>query len=164
MRKITALLLVAALFGAAAMASQAVGAVIASAQAPQAATMTAVMRIKAGEVNCPGCDLRGADLSNECVKGGNLTGANFDAVTARYMCMSLANFTDVTFRKADLTGANLGHSNLTRADLTGAKLSITSIKGADLSTAKGLTQAQIDHACADADTKLPAGLVAKICK
>ncbi len=164
MRKFTALLLVAALFGLAAMASQAVAEVIASAQAPKTATMTAVMRIKAGEINCPGCDFRGADLSNECVKNGNLTGANFEAVTARYMCMSFANFTDVSFKKADLSGANLGHANLTRADFTGAKLSITSIKGADLSTATGLTQAQLDRACADIDTKLPPGLTAKFCK
>ena len=120
--------------------------------------LSPVERIKAGEINCPHCDLSGANLSNQCVKHGDLTGANFAHVTARYMCMSLANFTDVSFLDADLTGANLGHSNLTRADLTGAKLGITSIKGADLSTAKGLTQAQIDRACGDDETKLPPGL------
>jgi uncharacterized protein YjbI with pentapeptide repeats len=123
----------------------------------------AVARIKADERNCPGCNLAGADLSHECVKGGDLTGANFDGVKALYMCMSMANFTNVSFRDADLTGANLGHSNLTGADLTGANLDITSLKGADLSRAKGLTQAQLDEACSDSETQVPAGLVAKPC-
>lgn len=164
MSKFAALVvLAAALFGFAAVASQAVAQIIASAAPAGTAVISNVQRIKAGEVNCPHCDLHGANLSNECVKAGDLTGANFDDVTALYMCMSIANFTDATFRNADLTGANLGHSNLTRADLTGAKLSITSIKGADLSTAKGLTQAQLDRACGDADTKLPAGLHVNIC-
>jgi uncharacterized protein YjbI with pentapeptide repeats len=75
----------------------------------------------------------------------------------------MANFTNVNFHNADLTGANLAHSNLSGADLTGAVLDITSIKGADLSRAKGLTQAQLDQACADAATKVPAGLRAKSC-
>jgi len=84
-------------------------------------------------------------------------------VKAPYMCMSLANFTDVNFRNADLTGANLAHSNLTGADLTGAVLDITSIKGTDLSRARGLTQPQLDQACADKETKVPDGLTAKSC-
>ncbi len=108
----------------------------------------AVARIKAGEINCKGCQLFGADLSNTCVKHGDLTGANFDDVTAQYMCMSFANFRDVSFRNADLTGATLDIANL---------------KGADLSNVRGLTQAQLDTACADNETKLPSGLVAKSC-
>jgi uncharacterized protein YjbI with pentapeptide repeats len=124
---------------------------------------SSVERIKSGKVDCPHCDLSGADLSNECVKGGDLTGANFSHAKALYMCMSIANFSGASFRFADLTGANLGHSNLKGADMTGAKLNITSIKGADLSTAKGLTQAQLDLACGDAETKLPDGFQAKSC-
>lgn len=127
------------------------------------ASSSPVERIKAGDHNCPGCDLHGANLSNQCVKGGDLTGANFAGVKALYMCMSLANFTNVNFRNADLTGANLAHSNLTGADLTGTNLDITSIKGADLSRARGLTQPQLDQACADTTTKVPAGLRAKSC-
>lgn len=127
------------------------------------ASLSPLERIKAGERDCRGCDLHGADLSNQCVKGGDLTGADFSDVKALYMCMSLANFTDVNFRNADLTGANLAHSNLSGADLTGAVLDITSIKGTDLSSAKGLTQRQLDQACADKDTKVPAGLTAKSC-
>ena len=126
-------------------------------------SMTPVERIKKGEINCRNCDLSGADLSRECVKHGDLTGAKFDNTKAQYMCMSFANFTGASFRNADLTGANLGHSNLKNANLKGAKLNITNIRGADLSTATGLTQAQIDLACGDAETKLPPGLKANSC-
>jgi hypothetical protein len=92
-----------------------------------------VGRVLAGEVNCPRCDLHGA------------------------------YFTDVSFRNADLTGANLVRSSLARADLTGAKLSLASIKGADLSSARGLTQAQLNSACSDSETKVPEGLHAVRC-
>src|SRR5882672_8021363 len=80
-------------------------------------------RVKAGQVNCRHCDLRHADL------------------------------TGVSFRNGDLTGANLVHSNLARADFTGATLNFVSIKGADLATARGLTQAQLNTACSDSETK-----------
>lgn len=145
-------------------AALAVAMFLAASSAPaSAADYKAVGRIQAGEHDCPACDLSGSDLSNTCVKSGNLTGANFAKVTAQYMCMSQANFTNVSFKDADLTGANLAHSNLTGADLTGATLDITSLKGADLSGAKGLTQAQLDVACSDSATKLPSGLKAKTC-
>ena len=123
----------------------------------------AVDSIKAGHHDCPHCMLSGANLDNTCVKGGDLTGADFSNVHAVLMCMSYANFTNVSFRNADLAGANLAHANLTGADFTGATLSITSFKGTDLTKTKGLTQAQLDQACGDKDTKVPAGLKAHMC-
>ena len=56
----------------------------------------------------------------------------------------------------DLTGASLGISNLTGAVLRGAKLrgtilTRTNLSGADLSAVQGLTQNQLDEACADPD-------------
>ncbi len=90
-------------------------------------------RIMAGQVDCPHCNLH------------------------------RGNFAGVSFRNADLTGAILVRSNLRRADLTGAKLNFASIKGADLSGARGLTQAQINTACSDSETKLPQGLHAVPC-
>jgi uncharacterized protein YjbI with pentapeptide repeats len=125
--------------------------------------LPALARIKAGDINCRGCDLSGTDLSHQCVKNGDLSGAKFDNATALYMCMSYANFSDASFRNTDLTAANLSHSNLSHADLTGAKLDLTLIKGTDLSTVRGLTQKQLDRACADIETRLPAGLTAKFC-
>ena len=123
----------------------------------------AVDSIKAGNHDCPHCDLAGADLTNTCVKSGNLEGAKFDGARAVLMCMSYADFKGASFRGADLAGANLAHADVDDADFTGADLSITSIKGTDLSHARGLTQPQLDRACGDADTKAPAGLTVKTC-
>ncbi|MDR3527858.1 MAG: pentapeptide repeat-containing protein [Rhizomicrobium sp.] len=125
---------------------------------------TGVASIRAGNHNCPHCVLTGADLTNQCVKGGDLTGANFDSAKLVVACMSKANFRGASFRGADLSGANLADSKLDDADLTGAILVITSIKGTDFSRAKGLTQAQLDGACGDAKTRLPAGLTVRVCE
>ncbi len=123
----------------------------------------AVASIKAGHHDCPHCQLAGADLTNQCVKQGNLEGADFDGAKLTLMCMSYADFKGASFRHTDLAGANLAHAKLDGADFSGATLTITSFKGTDLSQAKGLTQSQLDRACGDADTKPPAGLKVKTC-
>jgi uncharacterized protein YjbI with pentapeptide repeats len=133
------------------------------AAAPARYDAAAVARIHGGIVDCVGCNLQGADLSNTCVKEHDLTGANFDGADASLMCMSFANFSNASFRGTELSGANLAGANLTGADLTGAKTSITSFLGTDLTKVKGLTQAQLDVACSDAKTKLPKGLKIHIC-
>ena len=79
------------------------------------------------------------------------------------MCMSYANFSNATFLKTDLSGANLAHADLDGADLSGAVLTITSLKGTDLTKARGLTQGQLDTACGDAQTRVPAGLKVHLC-
>lgn len=122
-----------------------------------------VAAIKSGQKDCPHCVLAGADLTNQCVKGGNLNGADFDRARLVLACMSKANFVNATFRGADLSGANLANSNLDGADFSGAVLNITSLKGANLARAKGLTQAQLDAACGDAQTRLPPGLRVRAC-
>ncbi len=124
----------------------------------------AIASIRAGHHDCPHCDLASADLANTCVKGGDLEGANFDGAKLTLMCMSYADFSGATFRNADLAAANLAHAKLDGADFTGADLTITSFKGTDLTRARGLTQAQLDKACGDADTKAPAGLRVPACK
>jgi uncharacterized protein YjbI with pentapeptide repeats len=123
----------------------------------------AIASIKAGHHDCPHCDLTGADLTNQCVKQGNLEGAKFDGAKLVLMCMSYADFSGASFRNADLAGANLAHAKVDNADFTGANLSITSVRGTDLSHAIGLTQAQLDRACADSETQVPAGLKVKTC-
>ncbi len=123
----------------------------------------AVARIQADIVDCVGCNLRGADLSNTCVKEHDLHGANFDGADATLMCMSFANFTNASFRGTQLSGANLAGAKMDGADLTGARTSITSFLGTDLTKTKGLTQAQLDVACSDEKTKLPAGLKIHVC-
>jgi uncharacterized protein YjbI with pentapeptide repeats len=123
----------------------------------------AVASVKAGNHNCHACDLRGADLTNTCVKNGDVQDARFDGAKLFMMCMSYADFRNASFRNADMAGANLAHAKLDGADFSGANLSITSIKGTDLTHTKGLTQAQLNKACGDKDTKLPFGMKVKTC-
>jgi uncharacterized protein YjbI with pentapeptide repeats len=130
----------------------------------RAADPAAVAKIHSGIVDCVGCDLRGADLANTCVKQHDLHGADFTGANASLMCMSFANFTGVSFRDADLSGANMASAKMGGADLTGAKTSITSFLGTDLRQVTGLTQAQLDVACSDAKTKLPQGLKIHACR
>jgi uncharacterized protein YjbI with pentapeptide repeats len=138
-------------------------AVLISGPALAGADQTAVARIHGGIVDCAGCNLAGADLKNTCVKAHDLHGADFDGADATLMCMSYANFSGASFRGTDLSGANLAHARLDGADLTGARMTITSIKGTDLTRVKGLTQAQLDAACGDAQTKAPSGLTVHTC-
>lgn len=123
----------------------------------------AVARIRAGHHDCPHCILTNADLTNECVKHGNLEGAVFDGAKLVLMCMSYADFKGASFRGTDLSGANLAHARLDGADFAGAKLTITSIRGADLSRSRGLTQQQLDRACGNSQTRVPAPLRARTC-
>jgi uncharacterized protein YjbI with pentapeptide repeats len=129
-----------------------------------AADPAAVAKIHGGIVDCVGCNLAGADLTNTCVKDHDLHGADFTGANATLMCMSFANFTGVSFRGAELSGANLAGAKLDGADLTGAKTSITSFLGTDLTHVKGLTQRQLDVACGDVTTKLPPGLRIHTCQ
>lgn len=130
----------------------------------RAANPVAVAKLHGGIVDCVGCDLRGADLTNTCVKDHDLHGADFTGANATLMCMSFANFTNVSFRNAELSGANLAGARMDGADLTGAGTSITSFLGTDLTKVKGLTQKQLDVACGDAATKLPPGLKVHRCE
>ena len=69
-----------------------------------------------------------------------------------------------------ITGSKFSLANLARADFRkrnspGRSTSpflpfLTRIEGIDLSAATGLAQWQVDMACGDANTKLPAGLTA----
>lgn len=124
----------------------------------------AVAKIHGGIVDCVGCDLRGADLTNTCVKDHDLHGADFTGADATLMCMSFADFTGVSFRNTELSGANLAGAKMNGADLTGARTSITSFLGTDLRQVKGLTQAQMNVACGDDKTRLPPGLIIHRCK
>jgi uncharacterized protein YjbI with pentapeptide repeats len=119
--------------------------------------------IRAGKPDCPHCNLAGADLSNLCVKGGDLTGADFTGAKLVLTCMSKANYRGASFKNADLSGANISDANLDGADFTGAHFSATQARGTDLSKAKGLTQAQLDGLCGDAKSRAPAGLTLPRC-
>lgn len=123
-------------------------------------------RVEAYRTNFNRIDARGATFVN-----GELQRSNFtDAV------LTNADFTKADLGRADFGGAQITATrfqlaNLSRADLrkttfTGALdfansfMFLTRIEGMDLSAATGLEQWQIDMACGDPATKLPAGLSA----
>jgi hypothetical protein len=98
-------------------------------------------------------DLSGAILLGANLSGADLSRASLDDANLIAAILGGANLSDAVVRGADLRGASLGGANLINASLRGANLS-----GADLSGARGLTQAQLDEACGNANTKLPEGL------
>lgn len=122
----------------------------------------AAPEVKPG-IQCPQCSFAKADLSNQCVKGGNLRGADFSDAKLVLTCMSKTDFRGANFARADLSGANLSDSKLDEADFAGATFSATQARGTDFSRAKGLTQAQLDGICGDTKTRAPAGLHLKPC-
>jgi uncharacterized protein YjbI with pentapeptide repeats len=101
--------------------------------------------------------------------GAELQRANFTGAALKGVSFEKAELSRVIFDQAVLTGVNFASANLARADLTkavfqgpldftSAFLSLTRLEGVDLSTSKGLEQHQLDMACGDDKTKLPADL------
>ncbi len=119
--------------------------------------------------SCSGCDLRGANLRGAELSGAGLANANLAGADLRKAILLGAVFSGADLRGADLSEALLedarfGNANLANADLRGAR-----IGGADLSEAVGLTQGQLDVACADAAgrpfaTKVPKGMTVRFCR
>ena len=112
-------------------------------------------------LSAQGASFAGAESQRADFTGANLTGADFQK----------AELGRANFGRATITGTSFPMANLSRAemrgttfegpiDLTDAFLFLTRLEGLDLSKATGLQQQQIDLACGDAKTKLPAGLKA----
>jgi uncharacterized protein YjbI with pentapeptide repeats len=136
-------------------------------------------RLAMGEKACANCDLFQVDLSYQELEGRNLTGArlrqadlslstvdksrfngaNMSIVNAFGIRAEHADFSDVDFEDAVLVGGSFNG-----ARFANAKLKNVNFSGSDLSTATGLTQAQLNEACGDAETRLPKGLVLPVCK
>ena len=91
-------------------------------------------------------NLTGANLTDADLVVANLTGTNLTDANLTNADLLLADLTHTILVRANLTGADL-----TDANLTGAFLNLTNLTGANLSKAKGLTQKQLDQACADPD-------------
>ena len=101
--------------------------------------------------------------------GAELQRADFTEAMLANSDFEKAELGRANFQKAVLTGARFSLANLSRASLQGATtggpidfdrafMYLTRLEGLDLSAATGLEQAQIDLACGDEATKLPAGL------
>ena len=87
-------------------------------------------------------DLHFADLSVMTLAGANLSNAELWHVD-----LSEAGLDDTDLSDAQLWDANLSHAELDDANLSGAEFSMDDGEAA----ATGLTQAQLDAACADPD-------------
>jgi uncharacterized protein YjbI with pentapeptide repeats len=72
-------------------------------------------------------------------------------------------FTGANFAGADLTHASFVGTYLEGANLAGARLDGANFSGAEMARARGLTQAQLSHACGDGSTRLPRGLRLAAC-
>ena len=114
-------------------------------------------------------ELIGADLTRANLSDANLSGANLSGARLGIAIPSDSIVVDPRSGVVeDLGGANLSKANLSFADLSGADLTHANLSGADLSDAnlsdvKNLTQAQLDEACGNANTKLPRELTLKPC-
>ena len=118
-------------------------------------------------------DLAALAASSCCGSGARLRQANLALSTMNHARFDNANlsvanlfggrFTGASFRQADLTRANLVGAYFGGADLTGATLTGATLSGAELQTARGLTQSQLNTACGDSSTRLPAGFTIPGC-
>ncbi len=131
-----------------------------------------------GGASCAGCDLfqidlayqnvsrrdfsgariRQADLTIAIADRANFSGANLSLANLFGMRATRANFANANLAEATLVGAHLGGANFAGATLRGANVS-----GAELAEARGLSQGQLNTACGDATTTLPAGLSVPAC-
>lgn len=135
------------------------------------------LRVRAG-ASCARCDLFQIDLAFQAIASRDFSGARLRqgnlqlavADRARFIRAnaSLANFfgarlghadfSEANLEQAVFVGAYLGYARFDHAILTGANFS-----GAELTGAQGLTQEQLNTACGDATTVLPAGMTIPAC-
>jgi uncharacterized protein YjbI with pentapeptide repeats len=110
-----------------------------------------------------GADLTDANLDFANLSDANLRGAVLFRTALYNVHLKSADLSGTIMTGADLSFADLAFADLTNADLTFADLrfadlSGANLSGADLSRARDLTQAQVDSAITDSNTRLPSGL------
>jgi len=121
-------------------------------------------RIEGYRTNFQSVSASGASFVSAELQRADFSNAMLDAADFQKAELGRANFAGATVSGANFGRANLSRVNLNQAkfdgalDLTGAFLFLTRLEGVDLTQAKGLQQWQIDQACGDDATKLPAGL------
>ena len=99
-------------------------------------------------------DFQSANLIGAGLSEADLSRSNFDRAR-----LDNADFTGATLDSGQFTGVRFGFAKLDGASLVGANLS-----DADLQHVSGLTQAQLDTACGNMNTRLPAGLSLAYCE
>ena len=131
-----------------------------------------------GGASCPGCNLFQADMTGLEASGRNYAGArlrqsdmtaavlnraNFRGADLRDVNAYAAVFSSANFSNANLTNASFVGTYLQGATFAGANLSGANFSGAEMDRARGLTQRQLNAACGDSTTRLPAGLTVPPC-
>lgn len=110
-------------------------------------------------VSAKNASFQGAELQRADFSGATLANSNFQKAELGRVNFSGARIADGVFAFANLARADFRKARLSGAlDFSKAYMFLTRLEGADLSSARGLTQPQIDLACGDAKTRLPAGL------
>lgn len=111
------------------------------------------------QVSAPGASFAGAELQRADFSQADLTGADFQKAELGRTDFTGATITGARFSMANLSRAQLGKATFEGPiDFSGAFLLLARIEGLDLSQATGLQQWQVDQACGDGQTRLPAGL------
>ncbi|NVP57511.1 pentapeptide repeat-containing protein [Mycoplana rhizolycopersici] len=123
-------------------------------------------RVEAYRVGFEGVAANGATFAS-----AELQRANFKNASLAGVDFEKAELGRADFRGAVISGASFPLANLSRADFSKATFDqpldfsqafmfLTRIEGLDLTNAKGLSQEQVNLACGDGKTRLPAGLTA----
>lgn len=136
-----------------------------------------IARVRGG-ASCSGCNLFQATFSGLEANGLNLSGSRLRQADLSLAVMNRTRFSGADLRDVEAYGAVFSSSNFSRADLSnasfvgtymqgssfaGATLTGTNFSGAQLARATGLTQTQLNRACGDVSTTLPAGLRIPAC-
>jgi uncharacterized protein YjbI with pentapeptide repeats len=118
-------------------------------------------------------DLGSADFEKAILSWSKMRGSRLTGTVMEKAQMIETDLTEAVLINANLENANLSHAifkeaylervSFSEADLTGAIFEKARLVGADLGRAKNLTQEQLNMACGDKDTIVPAGLTIKEC-
>ncbi len=111
-----------------------------------------------------GAFLDGAQLVGAQLRHANLMSAQLKSARLIGTRLRGANFLKAQLEDANLSGALLYGANLRGARLKGAILNEAQLEDANLLSTFGLTQPQLDIACGDRSTKLPAGFSIPLCE
>ena len=125
-------------------------------------------RVKGDGVMMPRAVLTDATLTEAHLSNAKLADANFSRANLSRAIFSNTDFKGAQFNNANLTGAQFQGGQFQNAHFDGtilidAKLENADFSGANMFRAQGLKQAQLDEACGDERTRLPAGLSLPYC-
>ena len=87
-------------------------------------------------MDCPGCDLAGADFKRADLRGANLAGADLTGANFHGAILAGADLSGARLVKANLNRADVKRANLAGADLSDAMMFAARLDGADLSGAR----------------------------